>query len=125
MRGLVSVSDRFACVNIPIRRSRASVLLVWTSETNRMRAKRIRSSSRACGSRRLFAAHGVLEAADRVLHLALDLIGLAFILRLLVSQDLAGPFLHLALGLLGRAFDAIFIYCAILAVGWALDNRWW
>src|ERR1700722_12366763 len=75
-----------------------------------MRARRIRSSSRACGeSRRLFAAHGVLEAADRVLHFALDLVGLAFILRLLVSQDLAGPFLHLALGLLGRAFDAILV----------------
>jgi hypothetical protein len=58
---------------------------------------------------RKFAAHGVLQTADRVLHLAFDLIGLAFAFHLLVSQGLAGPFLHLALGLLGGALDAIFV----------------
>src|ERR1700694_1384370 len=57
----------------------------------------------------LFAAHGVLQTADRVLHLALHLIGFAFGFRLLVAQDLAGPFLHFALGLLGGAFYAIFV----------------
>src|ERR1700727_3038912 len=57
----------------------------------------------------LFAAHRVFQAADRVLHFAGSLVGLAFGFQLLVAEDLPGGFFHGSLGLLGRAFYAIFI----------------
>src|ERR1700733_12914293 len=72
----------------------------------------------------LFAAHRIFQAADRVLHLAGSLVGLAFGFQLLVAENLPGSFFHGSLGLLGRAFDAIFIHCRFLDVGWVSDNGW-
>src|ERR1700692_3641812 len=68
----------------------------------------------------LFAAHRIFQTADRVLHLAGSLVGLAFGFQLLVAEDLSGDFFHGSLGLLGRALDAIFIHCRFLDVGWVL-----
>src|SRR5213078_3089444 len=50
------------------------------------------------------------QSADRVLDLALDLVGFAFGLHLLIAERLAGGLLHLALGLFGRAFNAVFVH---------------
>ena len=57
----------------------------------------------------IVVAQGVLHAADGVLDLALDLIGLAFGLQLLVAGDVAGRFLDLAAHVFGGAFDSIVI----------------
>ncbi len=56
----------------------------------------------------LFAAHHILQSADRVLHLAGSLVGLAFSFQLLVAQDLSGGFFHGSLGLLCRTVDSVF-----------------
>ena len=42
----------------------------------------------------LFATHRIFQSADRVLHLAGGLVGLAFSFQLLVAEDLSGGFLH-------------------------------
>src|SRR4051794_39151091 len=55
-------------------------------------------------------ADRVLHAAGGVLHLALDLVGLAFGLQLRVAGDLAGRFLDLALRLIEGAFDPIVVH---------------
>src|SRR3569832_1066511 len=60
-------------------------------------------------------ARGVLDAADGVLRLALDLVGLAFGLKLGVAGDLAGGFLDGTLGLIGRAVDPILVHNMLLA----------
>src|SRR5260370_35922647 len=101
-----------------VRWSRLMALMTassfWLTGLNRPHARKAHSKqfTRMCmlpGCRRLLAAHGVFQTANRVLHLALHLIGFAFTLQLLVSYGLAGPLLYLALGLLGGAFDAIFV----------------
>ena len=56
----------------------------------------------------LFAAHRILQSADRVLHFADGLVGLAFSFQLLVAEDLPGGFFYGALGLLCRTVDSIF-----------------
>src|SRR5476649_1039994 len=61
----------------------------------------------------LFALQRVLQTADGVLDLALDLIGHAFGLQLAVADGLAGSFLDLALDLAGRAFDAILVHAIL------------
>src|SRR5262245_51630664 len=55
------------------------------------------------------AAHRILDAADRVLHLPLDLIGLAFALELAIPGDFAGDLFGLAFCLLRRALDSILV----------------
>jgi len=64
----------------------------------------------------LLAAHCILPSADRVLHLACGLFGLAFSFQLLVAEDLPGSFFHGALGLFCRTFDSIFVHDGILTV---------
>ena len=64
----------------------------------------------------LFAAHCILQSADRVLQFAGGLVGFAFSFQLLVAEDLPDGFLHGSFGLLCRALDSIFIYCRILDV---------
>src|SRR5437588_4857376 len=54
-------------------------------------------------------ANGVFHAANRVLHLAFELIGFAFAFGLGIAGDLAGCFLGFASNLFGRTFDAILI----------------
>src|SRR5262249_15945533 len=66
----------------------------------------------------LLAAQTVLHAADRVLDLALGLVGLAFGLGLGIARHLAGIFLDLALRLLGGALDAVFVHFD--SPGWSL-----
>src|SRR3712207_4674595 len=68
--------------------------------------------------RLLAVAKGILDAilaaADGVLHLAFDLIGLAFGFRLAVTGQLAEAFLDLATNVFGRALDAISIsHCRV------------
>src|SRR6202022_4444822 len=58
----------------------------------------------------LFAAQCVLQPANRILHLASSLVGLAVSFQLLIAEDLAGGFLHGSLGLLCRTFDSILIH---------------
>src|SRR5215212_8629139 len=53
--------------------------------------------------------HGVLDAARGVLHLAGQLVALAFGLKLGVAERLAGRLLDAALRVFQRAFDAIFV----------------
>jgi len=65
----------------------------------------------------LFAAHRIFQSADRVLHLASNLVGLALSFQLLVAQDLPGGFFHGSLGLLCGTFDSILIHCHVLTVG--------
>jgi hypothetical protein len=74
----------------------------------------------------LFAAHRIFQSADRVLHLAGSLVGLAIGFQLLVAENLPGGFFDGSLGLLGRAFDSIFIHCRFLDVGsvGSCDNGW-
>ena len=50
----------------------------------------------------LFSSHRIFQSADRVLHLAGSLVGLAFSFQLLVAEDLSGGFFHGSLGLLCR-----------------------
>ena len=57
----------------------------------------------------LFLANGVLQAADGVLYLALNMVGLAFTFCFCIAGGLARPFFGFAFCLLGRAFDAILI----------------
>jgi hypothetical protein len=52
----------------------------------------------------------VLDAADGVLHLACEIIDLAFGLELRIARNLAESFLDFALGLIGRAFDPILVH---------------
>src|ERR1043166_4234120 len=58
----------------------------------------------------LFAAQCVLQSANRILHLASSLVGLAFSFQLLIAEDLAGGFLYGSLDLLCRTFDSILIH---------------
>src|ERR1043166_2644116 len=58
----------------------------------------------------LFAAQCVLQSANRILHLASSLVGLAFSFQLLIAEDLAGGFLYGSLNLLCRTFDSILIH---------------
>src|SRR5271165_1885216 len=55
-------------------------------------------------------AHRVLRAADRVLHLAGGLLGLAFALQLRVTGYLASSFLDGTLDLVGSALDPILVH---------------
>jgi len=48
----------------------------------------------------LFAAHRILQSADRVLQLALRFVGAALGFQLLVPEDLPGGLFHATLGLL-------------------------
>ena len=48
----------------------------------------------------LFTAHRILQSADRVLHFAGSLVGLAFSFQLLVAEDLPRGLFHRSLGLL-------------------------
>src|SRR6516165_9181797 len=57
----------------------------------------------------LFLANAVLQAADGVLYLALNMVGLSFTFCFCIAGGLARPFFGFALCLLGRAFDAILI----------------
>jgi hypothetical protein len=52
----------------------------------------------------------VLEAADRILNLARDLLCLAFGFELGVTSHFARDLLSIALGLLHGAFDSIFVH---------------
>src|ERR1051326_5960469 len=58
----------------------------------------------------LFAAQCVLQSANRILHLASSLVGLADSFQLLIAEDLAGGFLYGSLDLLCRTFDSILIH---------------
>jgi len=64
--------------------------------------------------RRLFPFERVFDAADSVLNLALDLVGLAFRLQLCVTNRLANRLLHRTFNLLRRSDDAIFVHDFIL-----------
>jgi len=64
----------------------------------------------------LFAAHCILQSADRVLHLTCGLVDLTFSFQLLVAEDLSDAFFHGSLGLLCLAFDSIFVHCSVLGV---------
>jgi len=64
----------------------------------------------------LFPAQRIFQSADRVLHLAGSLVGLAFSFQLLVAEDLSGGFFHDSLGLLCRTLDSIFVHCCIVAI---------
>jgi hypothetical protein len=57
----------------------------------------------------LFTAHRILQSANRVLHFAGSLVGLASSFQLLVAEDLPCGLFHRSLGLLCRAFDSIFV----------------
>jgi hypothetical protein len=70
----------------------------------------------------LFAAHCILQSADRVLHFARGLVALAFSFQLLVAEDLSSGFFHRAFGLLRRTADSIFIHWRILIVCWVYGN---
>ena len=58
----------------------------------------------------LFPAQRIFQSADRVLHLAGGLVGIAFSFQLLVAEDLSGGFFHGSLGLLCRTLDSIFVH---------------
>jgi len=64
----------------------------------------------------LFAAQRVLDAADGILNLALDLIGFALGFGLAVTGYFSGNFLNLAFDLFDRAFDAILVHAFLLVV---------
>src|ERR1035437_1336535 len=64
--------------------------------------------------------HRVLEAADGVLHLAGDLLRLAFGFELGVPGGLARDFLHFAFGLLDAALNAIFVHVDVLMLSGAV-----
>jgi hypothetical protein len=64
----------------------------------------------------LFTAHGILQSADRVLHLAGSPVGLAGGFQFLIAKDLPDGLFHGSFGLLCGAFDSIFIHCRILAI---------
>ena len=64
----------------------------------------------------LFTAHRILQSADRVLHFAGRLVGLAFSFQFIVAEDLPCGLFHRSLDLLCRAFDSIFVHCRILDV---------
>src|SRR3954451_14327600 len=53
--------------------------------------------------------HGILDAAHGVLHLAGDLVALAFAFELGVAQRLAGRLLNAALQVLRRTLDPVFV----------------
>jgi hypothetical protein len=59
----------------------------------------------------LFAAHRILQSANRVLQLACSLVGLAFSFQFLVAKYLPGCFFYGSLGLFGRTFDSILVNC--------------
>ena len=58
----------------------------------------------------LLAANGILDAANRVLNLARNLVGFAFRFELRIAGDLASNFLDDALRLIGCAFDPVFVH---------------
>ena len=55
------------------------------------------------------SAQSVFDAADRIFDFALELIGLAFALKLAVAGQIPDHLFHLAVRLFGRAFDPILI----------------
>src|ERR1700730_15163199 len=61
----------------------------------------------------IFSARGVFPSADRVLHLAGDLLGLALRFGLGVARYLSDLLLHGSLHLVSRAFHAIFDHCCL------------
>src|SRR5262249_36244857 len=61
----------------------------------------------------IVAAHGVLQSADCVLHLAGGLVALAFRFGLGVAGYLSDLLLHGSLRLVSRAFHAIFVHGAL------------
>src|SRR5215212_7454983 len=87
------------------------------ADMKKARPKRAGLPSRSClglNSGSLLVAaegvlHGVLDAADGVLHLAGDFIALALCFELGVAERLARGLLHAAFKVLGRTFHAIFI----------------
>ena len=65
----------------------------------------------------------VLEAADRILNLASDLLRLAFGFELGVAGHFARDFLNLALGLLDGALDSIFVHVFLSLLGSTFPRR--
>jgi hypothetical protein len=58
----------------------------------------------------LFPAQGILQTANRILHFANNLLGLAFSFQLLIAEQFSDDFLHGSFGLLCRTFDSILIH---------------
>jgi len=73
---------------------------VWLTGLNSPHARKAHSKQLNAhgGIDAYLPAQGILQTANRVLHLAFDLIGFAFAFQLLVSDGFPGPFLHFALG---------------------------
>src|SRR3984893_9838132 len=61
----------------------------------------------------IFSARGVFQSADRVLHLAGDLLGLAFRFGLGVAGYLSDLLLHGSLRLVRRAFHSVFVHSCL------------
>src|SRR5271167_1229818 len=66
------------------------------------------------GASRLFPFECVFDAANGVLNLALDLVGLALRLQLCVTDRLADRLLHRAFDLLRRSDDTILVHDFLL-----------
>jgi hypothetical protein len=64
----------------------------------------------------LLAAHCVFQSADRVLHLAGGLIGLALSFQLLIAEGLPCSFFHRAFSLLCRTNNSILVHRGILRI---------
>src|SRR6185312_5022532 len=61
-------------------------------------------------------SHGVLRAADGILHLAFGLVRFALVPQMGIARYLAGYFLYCALGLFRRAVDSVFIHSDVFLV---------
>jgi hypothetical protein len=70
--------------------------------------------TKPANSRRLFPFERIFDAADGVLNLALDLVGLALRLQLCVTDRVADPLLYRAFDLLSRSDDAILVHDFLL-----------
>jgi hypothetical protein len=68
------------------------------------------------GGTRLLFLEGVFDAANRVLDLAFDLLGLAIGLELGVADYLAGRFLNPAYDLFCRSCDPVFVQDIVLSL---------
>jgi hypothetical protein len=70
--------------------------------------------TKPANSRRLFPFERIFDAADGVLNLALDLVGLALRLQLCVTDRVADRLHYRAFDLLSRSDDAILVHDFLL-----------
>ena len=70
--------------------------------------------TKPANSRRLFPFERIFDAADGILNLALDLVGLALRLQLCVTDRVADRLLYRAFDLLSRSDDAILVHDFLL-----------